>query len=156
MNGEMVESYLRDLIANLTDSPRPDWDSDGDLPVAYKGTQCYARVIRAGEELIVQTFSVVSVVDYSPELGEFLNELNRILVFVRAFHTGGQILLENDLFAHDLNGYTLSRALTFLAVTTTDFGPQMVEKFGGTAQFDPSIIQEPIIAEEQPPCFFFF
>ncbi|HRY09019.1 MAG: YbjN domain-containing protein [Actinobacteria bacterium] len=151
MNAEMVQSYLRDLIANLTDSPRPDWDSDGDLPVTYRGSQCYARVIRAGEELIVQTFSVVSEVDYTPELGEFLNELNRILVFVRGFHTGGQILLENDLFAHDLNGYTLSRALTFLAVTTTDFGPQMVEKFGGKPRFDPTIIQQQIPVDEDPP-----
>lgn len=151
MNGEMVESYLRDLIANLTDSPRPDWDSDGDLPVAYKGSRCFARVIRAGDELIVQTFSIVSDVEYTQELGDVLNELNRMLVFVRAFHANGQILLENDIFAHDLNGYTLSRALTFLAVTTTDFGPQLVEKFGGTARFDPQIVDQPVETQEEAP-----
>ena len=150
MNGEMVESYLRDLIANLTDSPRPDWDSDGDLPVAYKGTQCYARVVKARDELIVQTFSVVSEVDYTQELADVLNELNRMLVFVRAFHTGGQILFENDVFAHDLNGYTFSRALTFLAVATTDFGPQLVEKFEGTPRFDPQIIEQPVDPDDEP------
>jgi hypothetical protein len=90
------------------------------------------------DELIVQTFSVVSEVDYTTELGDSLNELNRDLIFTRAFHTRGQILLENDVFAHDLNGYTFSRALFFLASHTTDYGPQLVERFGGTARFDPA------------------
>ena len=145
MNGEMVESYLRDLIASLTDGPRPDADADGDLPVAYQGSQCYTRVVRARDELIVLTFSVVAEVDHSPELVDALNDLNRMLVFTRAFHTRGQILFENDIFADDLNSYTLSRALVFLAGATTQFGPQLIEKFGGTARFDPTV--QPIEAQ---------
>ena len=148
MNGEMVESYLRDLIADLTDSPRPDWDADGDLPVTYQGSQCYARVVRVRDEFIVQIFSVVSEVEYSHELGDVLNELNHMLVFTRAFHTGGQILLENDIFAHDLDGYRFSRALFFLATATNEFGPQLVEKFGGTPRFDPGV--EEVTPEVDP------
>jgi len=137
MNREMVESYLRDLIAGLTDEPRPEPDADGDLPVAHRGSQCYARVVTARNEFVVQTFSVVCEVDYTQELGDALNDLNHILVFVRAFHTGGQFLLENDIFADDLNLYTFSRGLTFLADATTDVGPQVLERFGGTPRFDP-------------------
>lgn len=139
----MVESYLRDLIADLTDGVRPEPDGDGDLPVTYKGSQCYARIARVGDDLVVQTFSVVSQVEYSHELADALNDINHILIFTRAFHTGGQILLENDLFAGDLDRYTFSRALFFLASATGDIGPKLVEKFGGTPRFDPEAAQAP-------------
>jgi hypothetical protein len=150
VNPDMVVSYLRDLIADITRGARPTFDADGDLPVEFEGAQCFARVLRVGREVVVQTFSVVSQVDYTQELGDALNALNRELVFTRAFHTDGQVLIENDIFADDLSKYTLSRSLYFVAGPTSEYGPRLVETFGGTPKFDPRPASAPDEGDSLP------
>ncbi len=137
MNPSMAESYVRDLIADLTKGPRPEADEQGDIPVIFRGCQCYVRIVRYADEVIVQCFSKACEIGLTPDLTDALNDVNTSLVFARAMHVQGQVLIENDMFAEDLNPFTLSRNLYFLAEATEAFGPGLVEKFGAVAGFEP-------------------
>lgn len=134
----MVSSYLRDLIAELTDPTRPEADEDGDNPVDCQNCQSFARIIRADEEVLVRLFSVIAKgVDLTPELAVDFNRIDGQLALCRMFHVDGQILVEADPPADTLSMQTFANRLDRVIAATNYFGPDLLEQFGAEAGFTP-------------------
>lgn len=133
-------SYVRDLIHELTGT-RPEPDADGDLPVSFKGADFYVRVV--GQDAVVQVFSVVLAdVDADPELAVVLNAINTDLKFARIFHVAGQVLVEIDIWADDVDSVNFGDACFRIAAASDYFGHRLHEVFGGTMRFEESKTEE--------------
>lgn len=149
MRPDPTRSYVRDLLETMT-GVRPDYDADGDLPVAYEGAQFYVRV--QGEDAVVQVFAVVLAdVEISPGLLGALNGINAESQFARAFHVADQVLIEHEIWADDVNPANFGYACRAVAAASDRFGRQLHESFGGTPRFENSKTPE----YSPPPTFGF-
>lgn len=137
MRSDIVFSYVRDLVERLTDT-RPEPDHDGDLVITYGGATFYARVMNP-EDAVVQLFGVaVADVEAAPELFDALNSINQEIRFARAFWVRGQVLVETEIWGSDVNPANFQYACRTIASTIDRFAPELVEHFGGSAQFQES------------------
>lgn len=135
MRSDMVVSYVRDLLEHLTGT-RPEPDDDGDLLICFAGATFYARVVNP-ENPVVQIFSVaVAELAESPELFAAINEINRNIGFARTFLVGDQLLVETEIWGADVNPSNFRHACGNIAAVTDDYGPQVIERFGGKPRFE--------------------
>ena len=149
MRAEMVVSYVRDLIEQVT-GERPKPDQDGDLPVRHLGADFYVRII--GDDPVVQVFAVaVAELVASPELFGALNDVNRRLQFARIFHVADQVLIEHEIWGTDINPQNLEYACRTVAQAVDHFGRQLSETFGGRARFEESKTEDYSSAEGSTP-----
>lgn len=134
MRNDMVVSYVRDLLERLT-GQRPEPDHDGDLPVPYRGALFYVRII--GADPVVQVFAIaVSEIKGSAKLHAELNDINSRLEFARAFHVDGQVLIEHDIWATDVNFSNFDHACRNVASGADLVGRDLAQRFGGIPFFE--------------------
>ena len=135
MRADMVMSYVRDLLEQLT-GVRPEPDNDGDLPVEYAGALFYVRVVNP-QDAIVQVFSVgIADIEPTPDLLAAINAINTQIGFARAFHVAGQVLIESEMWGSDVNPYNFEHACRNVARATDASMPGLLERFGGTPRFE--------------------
>ena len=137
MNRDMVFSYTRDLLEQMTGS-RPEIDSDGDLLIEFGGAAFYVRVVSLNDP-IVQIFSVVLAdLEPTPELYGAVNRINSDLNFARAFHVNNQFLIESEIWGADLNMANFAHACGNIARASDAIGNTLLEEFGGKPRFEMS------------------
>lgn len=137
MRPDVTYVYVRDLLERLT-GVRPEPDSDGDLPVQFQGAQFYVRIAGSVDPW-VQIFSVaVADLEPTPELMTHLNDINVSLRFARAFHVGGQVLFESEIWADDVNPANFHHACRNVSDATDTHAPEILESFGGRPHFEQS------------------
>ena len=137
MNRDMVISYTRDLLEQLTGA-RPEPDHDGDLPIEYGGASFYVR-IDGPNDPVVQIFSVVLAdLDGTTELHSALNDINSRLRFARAFHVQQQVLIEAEIWGSDLNMSNFQHACRNVAMASDAHGNALLKSFGGIPRFEQS------------------
>ena len=135
MNRDMVFSYTRDLLEQLT-GVRPEPDHDGDLPIEFGGASFFVR-IDGPTDPVVQIFSVVlAELDGNSELHSALNEINTRLRFARAFHVQQQVLIEAEIWGSDLNLSNFQHACRNVAMASDAHGNALLKTFGGTPRFE--------------------
>ena len=136
MRPEMVYSYVRDLVETMT-GRRPEPDDDGDLLIDYGGAHFYIRIIN--NDPIVQVFAIVLAdVEPSSDLLVDLNQMNADLIFGRAFHVAGQVLIEHEIWGSDVNPANLDYACRMVASGADAYGQRLADKFGGKPAFEDS------------------
>lgn len=137
MNRDMVVSYTRDLLEQLT-GDRPEPDNDGDLPIEYGGATFYVRV-DGPVDPVVQIFSIVLAdLDANPDLFGALNDINTRLRFARAFHVQKQVLIEAEIWGADVNMSNFQYGCRNVAVASDTHGKYLLDSFGGTPRFEMS------------------
>jgi hypothetical protein len=137
MRPDVAYVYVRDLLERLT-GERPNPDQDGDLPVQFEGARFFVRVVGSTDPW-VQVFSVaVAEVEPTPDLMNRLNEINGDLRFARAFHVAGQVLIETEIWADDVNPANFHHACRNVAGATDLYGTGIREDFGGLTPFEES------------------
>lgn len=137
MRPDVAFSYVRDLLERMT-GVRPTQDDDGDLPFLLDGAQFYVRILGAATSW-VQVFSIaLDDVEPSPELMHELNGINARLRFARAFHMGGQVLIETEIWSDDVNPSNFHYACGNVAGATDEFARPLQEAFGGRLAFEQS------------------
>lgn len=137
MRPDAAFSYVRDLLDRMTGT-RPTQDADGDLPFLLDGAQFYVRIVGSPNSWI-QVFSVaLDEVEASPELMHELNDINAKLRFARAFHLGGQVLIETEIWSDDVNPNNFHYACGNVAGATDEFARELQRSFGGRLAFEQS------------------
>jgi hypothetical protein len=137
MRPDVAYVYVRDLLERLT-GERPDADQDGDLPVQFDGALFYVRVV-GNTDPWVQVFSIaVADLEPTPDLMVRINEINTELRFARAFHVAGQVLIETEIWADDVNPANFHHACRNVAGATDAYSPGIRDTFGGKPLFEES------------------
>ncbi len=135
MRLDMVHAYVRDLLERLCGA-RSVPDQDGDYPVTCFGALFYVRVTNPSDP-VVQVFSVaVDDIAGSAELYEAINKVNVRLRFARAFHVQGQVLIESEIWACELNPANFEHACRNVAAATDEHGTDLITRFGGIPRFE--------------------
>ena len=120
MRPDIAFVYVRELLTTIT-GVRPEQDSDGDLPVRFNGAQFFVRIVGTTNPW-VQVFSVaVTGLDPSPELFQELNDINAKMRFARAFFVNGQVPIESEIWADDVNPSNFHHACANIADATDAF-----------------------------------
>ena len=141
MRPDVVFAYVRDLLERMT-GIRPEQDSDGDLPVELEGAQFFVRVVGEHDPW-VQVFAIaLADVPSSPGLLERLNEINSQLRFARTFHVAGQVLIETEIWADDVNPANFIHACKNIAGAADAYGERLQGDFGGRLRFEESKTHE--------------
>jgi hypothetical protein len=135
MSLEVSTPILEEFLHSVLEAPFTR-DPDGDYVITFGGARFYAR-LQNETRTIVQIFSVVAA-DLPPtsELYVYLNDLNANLENVRAFHILNQVLFEAEIKVEGLNIDSFSFACEYVALASDDFGPELVETFGGKPRWE--------------------
>lgn len=137
MRPDVAFVYVRDLIERMTGT-RPEPDHDGDLPVHFHGALFFVRIVGPANPW-VQVFSVaVADLDPSPELMSMLNDINGRIHFARSFLVHGQVIIEAEIWADDVNPTNFLYACQNVAAATDAFAPAILKAFGGRPLFEES------------------
>jgi hypothetical protein len=136
MRPDVAFVYVRELLTTIT-GERTEPDDDGDLPVRFNGAQFFVRIV-GSKDPWVQVFSVAMTdAVASPELFDELNSINRDMRFARAFFVNGQVLIESEIWADDVNPANFQHACANIAGATDAFTPALTSH-GGRAMFEAS------------------
>ena len=136
MRPDVALVYVRELLTTIT-GERPEIDGDGDLPVRYNGAQFFVRIVGQRDPW-VQVFSVaVTDAVASPEIFEEINNINRDMRFARAFFVNGQVLIETEIWADDVNPANFQHACFNIAGATDSVTPALTS-YGGRPMFEES------------------
>ncbi len=136
MRPDVAFVSVRELLTTIT-GERPETDDDGDLPVRYNGAQFFVRIVGTKDPW-VQVFSVaVTDAVASAELFEEINNINRDIRFARAFFVNGQVLIESEIWADDVNPANFQHACLNIAGATDAFTPALTSH-GGRPMFEES------------------
>jgi len=80
----------------------------------------------------------VSELEPSLDLMAAINEINTKLRFARAFHVSGQLLIEAEIWADDVNPANFTHSCRNVARITDEYSGAIHERFGGRLMFDES------------------
>lgn len=139
MSRDMVTSHVETLIERITGIDKAAADHDGDYPVRYKDALYFVRVAGDDARPIVRVFStVVADVEPSADLYEAVNDINTRLGFCRCFWVNGQILIETEHLGMTIRTEDFFELADNVASASNNFGPRLVERFGGKLVFDNS------------------
>jgi hypothetical protein len=106
--------------------------------VHFHGALFFVRIVGPVNPW-VQVFSVaVAELDPSPPLMAMLNDINARIHFARAFHLGGQVIIEAEIWADDVTQENFLYACQNVAGATDAFSPAIVKAFGGRPLFEES------------------
>ncbi len=111
-------------------------DEDGDIPIRVGSALMFVRVI-AGKPPLVQVFSpIVRDVDQTPALLEALNDVNRQVLFGRAFWTEREIVVAMEVTAIGISPEQIAFACVQLGNLADDLDDRLRGRFGGNTVFE--------------------
>lgn len=131
MRTDMVHSYLRDLIHQVTGN-LADSNSDGDLIVEHDGALLRARVLNPVDPVIQVSTTAVDDLAESPDLCTRINAINSEIGFARAYWIPTALLIESEIWASDVNPGNFEFAVINVAAATNRHAPGVINEFGGT------------------------
>jgi hypothetical protein len=111
-------------------------DEDGDIPIRVGSALMFVRAI-AGRPPLVQVFSpIVRDVDRTPELIDALNDVNRQVLFGRAFWTDREIIVAMELTAIGIVPEQIAFACVQLGNLADHLDDRLRGRFGGNTVFE--------------------
>lgn len=137
MSRDMVDAYVERLLEEFTGNPSLSRDDQGGFPFRYKDCAYTVRVVGPSERPSVRVWSItVSDVEKSPDLLDFLNQINQRLLHARVYWNDRAVVFEDAVSGLALNKGTLESSLTDVLEASNFFAAQLKEKFGGTLTVD--------------------
>lgn len=129
-HGAMVDSYLRDLLADRFGDDVTVRDSTYVLPLDAVPR---LRVVRGERHVLrVETAAAVALdVEPTPELCVALNEINASIPYGRVFLAGDVVIVEHTVEGDELTENALDNAIGFVCWVVDAYGSDLVEDFGG-------------------------
>ncbi|MFC7503856.1 YbjN domain-containing protein [Nocardioides sp. GCM10030258] len=138
MSRDMVDAYVERLLEEFTGNESLNRDDQGGFPFRYKDCAYTVRVVGPDDRPAVRVWSVtVTEVEKTPELLDFLNEINQRLLHSRVYWTEKAVVFEDAVTGLALNKGTLESSLTDVMEASNFFARQLVEKFGGKLTVEP-------------------
>ena len=135
---DIARSHLETLIEQITGIEKAEPDADGDYRLPTERASFFARVMGESQP-VFQLYSVVaSGLEHTPDLFEALNELNTQLVFARAMVVDGQVMIESEVLAMSADQSVFRNLCRRIATASDNFGPTLVDRFGGESDFENS------------------
>ncbi len=111
-------------------------DGDGDIPIRIGSALMFVRAM-GGRPPLVQVFSpIVRNVDATPALLEALNDVNRQVLFGRAFWTQREIVVAMEITAIGISPEQIAFACVQLGNLADDLDDRLRGRFGGTTVFE--------------------
>lgn len=142
MSRDMVDAYVERLLEEFTGTETLARDDQGGFPFRYKDCAYTVRVVGPDDRPSVRVWSItVAEVEKTPDLLDFLNQINQRLLHARVYWTEKAVVFEDAVTGLALNKGTLESSLVDVLEASNFFAPQLKEKFGG------KLIVEPAAAE---------
>ena len=111
-------------------------DEDGDIPIRVGSALMFVRGV-VGRPPLVQVFSpIVRGVDLTPALLEALNDINRKVLFGRAFWTDREIVVAMEITALGITPEQIAFACVQLGNLADHLDDRLRGRFGGTTVFE--------------------
>jgi len=111
-------------------------DEDGDLPIRVGSAIMFVRPV-PGRPPLVQVFSpIVRGVELTPALLEALNDINRHVLFGRAFWTNREVVVSMELTAVGISPPQIAFACVQLGNLADHLDDVLRGRFGGTTVFE--------------------
>ena len=127
-----LEVALAEFIAGADLAP----DQDGDLPIRIGSALMFVRAV-PGRPPLIQVFSpIVRGVDLTPDLLEALNDINRRVLFGRAFWTDREVVVSMELTAVGMTAGQIAFACVQLGNLADHLDDVLRGRFGGTTVFE--------------------
>ncbi len=127
-----LQTALAEFIAGADLVP----DRDGDLPIRVGSALMFVRPV-AGRPPLLQVFApLVSGVDLTPALLESLNDINRNILFGRAFWTDREVVVSMELTAVGVTPAQIAFACVQLGNLADHLDDVLRGRFGGRTMFE--------------------
>lgn len=111
-------------------------DVGGDIPIRVGSALMFVRPL-AGRPPLVQLFSpLVRGVDLTPALLEALNDINRRILFGRAFWTDREVVVAMELTAIGISAEQIAFACVQLGNLADHLDDELRGRFGGSTVFE--------------------
>ena len=132
MSRDMVDAYVERLLEEFSGNETLARDEQGGFPFRYKDCAYTVRVVGPDDRPAVRVWSItITEVEKTPDLLDFLNQINQRLVHARVYWTEKAVVFEDAVSGLALNKGTLESSLTDVLEASNFFAPQLKEKFGG-------------------------
>lgn len=132
MSRDMVDAYVERLLEEFTGNEILSRDDQGGFPFRYKDCAYTVRVVGPDDRPAVRVWSItVTEVEKTPDLLDFLNQINQRLLHARVYWTEQAVVFEDAVTGLALNKGTLESSLTDVLEASNFFAQQLKDKFGG-------------------------
>jgi len=130
-----VEKMLEELF-DTKDLPIDQYGNWGPIPAGTAGLFCRLAQPSPQAPPVLSVFSAVLIeVPKSPELFEFLNEINVGSSFLRAYWKDEVILFSAELLAQTMDPEELLIAIAQVGNAADSYDEVLLERFGGSQPF---------------------
>jgi hypothetical protein len=139
MKLEALNAHVERLLKRATGIDELKTDDKGEwLGFPFGRIIEFVRVVDFEQPRAFIYGVIVQNLQASPELYEYLNEVNSRIRYCRAYVQEGTVYLEIELLGEALDYDEFGNAMTSIAAAGNEFGPVIVEKFGGELPVAPA------------------
>jgi len=133
----MLRSHVESGLRAIWLKTELETDEDDDYPFRTTTSACWVRIIEGDHPMVLVFGHAACGVPKSAKLMTELNDINRRVLWGRAYWVNGAVIVETTLHwtAVDLGNF--ERALRSTAAMCDDIGPMVAAVFGGTTPLQP-------------------
>jgi hypothetical protein len=143
-NAEMLQPYVQQKVAEFLGIEKVSLDPDGDIPIRYGSTVCFARLLEGPGGPMLRVFSpFLRGVKKTTKLLERLNDLNARAPYVRLFWLGDQVFCATDLLAENLQPEEIRNAISAVSFAADALDDPLKKEFGGERMIEEAGAEKP-------------